>query len=256
MNSIKELEEENCPEDITELVKPQKIHPSHNFNKNNLRIKRSNSVCEKERVSAFPEENYEDLYTPFSKKDINQEDCKVEESKYWDYSRSASQQDSYSDQSDLYQSVPNSGINLGIEIDKISLKYKREWGCPSILIVDDQFINRLILKEFCQQLHLPWAEAEDGKAAVNFMVNQGQKRWCPGILLILMDLNMPRMDGVQATKEILAFKNQGIINPDLSIVAVTAFASTTEEEKCIDAGMEGFIRKPISIFNLWELVKE
>lgn len=62
-----------------------------------------------------------------------------------------------------------------------------------------------------------------------------------------MDLNMPRMDGIQATKEILHYKQEGIVHKDLEIVAVTAFASEEEKRKCEQAGMVDFIRKPVSI---------
>jgi CheY-like chemotaxis protein len=135
------------------------------------------------------------------------------------------------------------------EISEIDKNYKREWGWASVLIVDDQVINRIVLSEFCEILGIPNEQAEDGKAAVNFIVNNRKNCW-NGINLILMDLNMPRMDGIQATKEIRVYQKDGVAFANIKIVAVTAFTSEREKEKWFEAGMDDFISKPVSFQDL------
>ena len=61
--------------------------------------------------------------------------------------------------------------------------------------------------------------------------------------LILMDCQMPILDGFAATKKIRAQANQ----PDLTIIALTAGATTKEQKECYDAGMNDFLSKPITM---------
>jgi CheY-like chemotaxis protein len=265
-DSIKEEDEENCPEDILEVIKPQKVKKFDGLNKNNLKIKqRSNSVVYREFLphlsASLSSENAEGLQinTHHQKlvdhiEENKSDEISEEEPEYSEGRVSIVSPREVSIAKSARSQTP--ALNISEEVKRISEKHKRECGCPSILIVDDQFINRLILKEFCAQLDLHCIEAEDGKVAVNTMVNYKKQPCCDGILLILMDLNMPRMDGIQATKEILHYKQEGIVHKDLEIVAVTAFASEEEKRKCEQAGMVDFIRKPVSILNLINLVKE
>ncbi|MCB1416973.1 MAG: response regulator, partial [Nitratireductor sp.] len=63
--------------------------------------------------------------------------------------------------------------------------------------------------------------------------------------LILMDVSMPQMDGFQATKEIRAIEaEQG--RPPVPIIAITAHALVGDMERCLEAGMDGYVSKPIS----------
>lgn len=265
---------------MVEVIRPQRLKPSEFFNKNNLKTKvRSNSVEVRDLLPDLSK-NYTISVSSDSEDLIINPRKRVEENKYEliSSSESESMSDLSIDKSPNspaekspkissekspnisldkgYLSMPSSGLNISNEIKLFAESHKRSCNCPSILIVDDQFVNRLILKEFCNQLGLKCAEAEDGKIAVNYIVNQKKSSCCEGIVLILMDLNMPRMDGIQATKEILNFEKEGIINKNMKIVAVTAFASEEEKEKCFKAGMVDFIRKPVSMTNLVNLVKK
>ncbi len=69
--------------------------------------------------------------------------------------------------------------------------------------------------------------------------------------LILMDVKMPEMDGIAATKVIrkLGMKNQP------KIVAVTAYALEGDRELCLEAGMDGYIAKPVMVNELVEVLK-
>ena len=70
-----------------------------------------------------------------------------------------------------------------------------------------------------------------------------EKTWCSGYKLILMDLNMPVMNGLQSSNKILEYDTK---KPKPKIVAVTAFASDVERQKCFAIGMSDFYLKPIS----------
>jgi len=70
------------------------------------------------------------------------------------------------------------------------------------------------------------------------------------INLILMDLKMPVLNGIEATIEIKK------INPDITIIAQTAFSSTEEKNNALDAGCDAFITKPIKYDQLEPLLKK
>ena len=105
----------------------------------------------------------------------------------------------------------------------------------STLIVDDNVLNLLLLKVMLQQVYpsLNIHEAADGFAALELM-----KSIHPDF--IIMDIQMPEMDGRETTKKIRA------LNYDLPIIACTASVTEGEKEHCLEAGMNDYIAKPIS----------
>lgn len=66
---------------------------------------------------------------------------------------------------------------------------------------------------------------------MNVVVKESEKACCSGYQLVLMDLNMPVMGGIEAAQEIIKLKRASKLNPYLEIVAVTAFVSDKEKEK-------------------------
>jgi signal transduction histidine kinase/ActR/RegA family two-component response regulator len=101
-----------------------------------------------------------------------------------------------------------------------------------ILLVEDIEMNRMIVAALLGGLGCVLDEAENGQIAVD-MVHENPYD------LILMDVQMPVMDGLTATREIRAF------NPDIPIVAVTANTFQEDADRCIQAGMNDHIGKPI-----------
>jgi two-component system cell cycle response regulator DivK len=114
-----------------------------------------------------------------------------------------------------------------------------------ILAIDDQEDNRRILRDLLAAVDYEVIEAMDGEAAVA----QAEKH-VPD--LILMDIQLPGIDGYEATRRIKA-------NPTLAhipVIAVTSYALTGDEEKAIESGCDSYIAKPYSPRALLAKVRE
>jgi len=120
---------------------------------------------------------------------------------------------------------------------------------PLILIAEDVFMNMTLVKTMIKQF-LPEArivEALNGKMALDIYLNEK-------VDLILMDVQMPEMDGIEATREIRKFeKERGQYTP---IVALSAGAIKEEKERCVESGMDDFIAKPVEGKNLLDILKK
>jgi CheY-like chemotaxis protein len=106
-----------------------------------------------------------------------------------------------------------------------------------VLVVDDNEINQLVVVEEVEQIGFEVDVAADGAQAVA-KAKAGQ------YAIILMDCQMPVMDGYAATRAIRAWERSesGVRTP---IVALTAHAIAGEREKVIDAGMDDYLSKPL-----------
>mmetsp|Transcript_1045 Transcript_1045/g.1011 ORF Transcript_1045/g.1011 Transcript_1045/m.1011 type:complete len:155 (+) Transcript_1045:913-1377(+) len=131
----------------------------------------------------------------------------------------------------LVGSSTDESIYPNIESNNVDRRFKKVCGCPTILIVDDQFINRFIIKQFCSKYGIASDEAEDGEQAVAKATAAASRHCCDGFELALMDLNMPVLGGVEASRQIMDLKLSRRVNQSLKIVAVTAFPSKTEKQK-------------------------
>jgi two-component system cell cycle response regulator DivK len=104
-----------------------------------------------------------------------------------------------------------------------------------ILVVDDQEDNRQILRDLLGNAGYELTEAENGEDAITAVAKKRPD-------LILMDIQLPIMDGYEATRRIRS-------NPDMNsvpIIAVTSYALAGDEEKALEAGCDGYISKPYS----------
>jgi signal transduction histidine kinase/CheY-like chemotaxis protein len=111
---------------------------------------------------------------------------------------------------------------------------------PHILVVDDHPANREVVRLMLATLGCRVDQAEDGDEAIS-MASEGIHD------LILMDVRMPRVDGLTATRTIRALKGPASQVP---ILALTADAMPQDIERCLAAGMNGHIAKPISFVSL------
>jgi CheY-like chemotaxis protein len=106
----------------------------------------------------------------------------------------------------------------------------------TVLIVDDNATNRLLAQRVLSKLGIASETAEDGAQAVAALQ---QRRWS----LVLMDCQMPVLDGFEATQQIRELeKSLGRRTP---VVALSAGAMSEERERCIAADMDGFLAKPL-----------
>ena len=107
----------------------------------------------------------------------------------------------------------------------------------NILIVEDMESNLIMARALISKLGYQTDEARNGKEAV-------EKQIQTGFDLILMDCQMPVMDGFEATRKIRAFEKESKTGP-VPIVAMTGNAFESDRKKCFDAGMDDFIPKPV-----------
>jgi len=108
-------------------------------------------------------------------------------------------------------------------------------GHPRILLVEDNGANRMVTAELLEKAGCLVEEAEDGQKAVDAVLAEDG-----AFAAILMDLELPDMDGLEATRRIRALKGR-----ELPILAVTAHLLRKEHARCMEAGMDDFLSKPV-----------
>jgi CheY-like chemotaxis protein len=107
----------------------------------------------------------------------------------------------------------------------------------TILLVEDNEANILIARHFLDEFGYGHDVAMTGEEALAKVTGGAQYQ------VILMDIQMPGMDGMETTRRIRAFeREQGL--PPRPIIAMTANAMLTDREQCIDAGMDSYVTKP------------
>jgi len=114
-----------------------------------------------------------------------------------------------------------------------------------VLLVEDNKINMLVTKKFCDKWGIVMQWAKSGEEAL-FLIEKQQ------FDLILMDLEMPNMDGYQTTKAIRAM--EGTNGASVPIIALTASALLEDKDKVLAAGMNDFVMKPFSPQYLYEKI--
>lgn len=107
-----------------------------------------------------------------------------------------------------------------------------------ILLTEDNEINQQVASELIEDAGFIVEIANDGKESVEKVIASGSPSKYD---IVLMDLQMPVMDGYSATQEIRKYKS----SEELPIVAMTADAMMGIKEKCLEVGMQGFVSKPI-----------
>ena len=113
-----------------------------------------------------------------------------------------------------------------------------------VLIVDDNEFNRLVLRKLLKSLGVEAEEACTGKEAVDKVKRGLRKNHC--YRLILMDLEMPEMNGLQATNVILPLLQEPCLEGKTEIIACSAYCSDEDKQLCLLAGMVAYLEKPIS----------
>jgi len=106
-----------------------------------------------------------------------------------------------------------------------------------ILVVEDMELNQLLMKTILDDFGFECEIAANGKIAVEKLQNQGQDK---SFDIVLMDLQMPEMNGFEATEYI-----RNTLKSTIPIIALTADVTTVDVARCKDVGMDDYISKPV-----------
>lgn len=125
--------------------------------------------------------------------------------------------------------------------DSVSAETIRKLQGKQVLVVEDNEINQLVAMELLQQMGMLVSVTNSGEQAVR-MVRDGNYQ------AVLMDIQMPGMDGFQATAQIR--KNEGMEQPLLPVIAMTAHALNGDSQKALEAGFSDYVSKPVDVSKL------
>ena len=153
------------------------------------------------------------------------------------------------------QSTPDQGTNiyftLPYEVSEAkfekaegNIKNTFDWQNKVVLVADDIDINYKLIEEILSPTKAKVLWAKDGKEAVDLCLNNDN------IDLVLMDIKMPGMNGFEATQKIKEH------NSELKIIGQTAYAHDNDREKCLNAGFDNYISKPIKIETLLSTINK
>ncbi len=116
-------------------------------------------------------------------------------------------------------------------------------GLPHILLAEDNPVNQRIAQKMLKRLGYPVDVATNGLEALQALKHKSYR-------LILMDIQMPEMDGIEATRII---RQRWSAGP--KIIAITAYALDYSREMCLEAGMDDYIAKPVNINELADVLR-
>jgi len=118
----------------------------------------------------------------------------------------------------------------------------------NVLVAEDNPINQLVTREIMKTFGLNPIMVDNGIDAVETIANEN-------IDLVIMDVQMPRMDGIEATSKIREMEQSSGSDKRIPIIAFTANAMAGDREKYLEAGMDDYLSKPVdmeSFSNLFE----
>lgn len=141
----------------------------------------------------------------------------------------------------FYFTIPFQKAEVAIKVEEKATPAKSnyDWSDKTFLVAEDDFFSYKFLEGFLKQTNASVLHADDGAKAVQLCAENDS------IDLVLMDVQMPEMNGLDATRTIKE------TNKTLPIIAQTANAISEEKQKCFEAGFDDFVPKPINIADLF-----
>ncbi len=123
---------------------------------------------------------------------------------------------------------------------------KKAMGALKILVAEDTPFNQTFILRLLEKNEFQPILVENGRQAV--------EAFDPELFdLILMDVQMPEMDGFEATREIRKIEARS--GGHIPIIAMTAYATEGDRERCLEAGMDDYVSKPISASKLFKAIE-
>ncbi|HOG49201.1 MAG TPA: response regulator, partial [Lentisphaeria bacterium] len=119
---------------------------------------------------------------------------------------------------------------------------------PPILLAEDNLVNQKVALAMLNKLGYTADVASNGFEVLEKLANKSYR-------LVLMDIQMPEMDGLEVAR-LIRNQHTNILNHDTPIIAVTAHAVSGYEEYCRQAGMNGYLPKPITIKQLRDMLQQ
>ena len=114
-----------------------------------------------------------------------------------------------------------------------------------ILLVEDSLVNQKLAQALLRKYGHAVTVAHNGREALAAVIAEPFD-------LVLMDVQMPEMDGLEATATIRAREQQS--GAHIPIIAMTAHAMDSDRQRCLEAGMDGYVSKPIRVTRLFETI--
>lgn len=114
---------------------------------------------------------------------------------------------------------------------------EQKYRGKKVLVVEDEKVNQIIITKFLARFGMHAVVAEDGLEAVEWYKTGHFD-------MIIMDVQMPNMDGISAAASIRSMEGPGLHVP---IIALTAYAMSSDRQKCLEAGMDDFLPKPVDL---------
>lgn len=117
-----------------------------------------------------------------------------------------------------------------------------------VLLVEDNLVNQKVAVGIMKKWNLEVQTATNGIEAIEALSKQY-------FSLVLMDVQMPELDGYEATQQI-RLGTHGVLYPDVPIIAMTAHTMNGDKEKCLEAGMNDYISKPFNVDQLFSVLNK
>ncbi len=115
-----------------------------------------------------------------------------------------------------------------------------------ILLVEDNYMNQISASEIIQSLGHGVSIASNGKEAITMLARDEFD-------LVFMDIEMPEMDGLEATLKIRSQRTD-VKNHEIPIVAITAHATKSDRERCLEVGMNDYVSKPFKMKEIIDII--
>ncbi len=139
-------------------------------------------------------------------------------------------------------------ISAREDIDTKSPEFEEKKRLCKILLAEDNEINRQVVSFLLAKHGYQLDIVYNGREAIEVL---SKTPYC----LVIMDCQMPEMDGIEATK-IIRSKESSVLNHDVPIIALTAYAFIEDKDRCLGAGMNDFIPKPVAPKTLLDIIKK